>query len=159
MSNMWFYVHFQEIPVVANWDYLCRQCWWYELEIIIELRIIIEFYGKQKEYPPNMGLTGTPLRRKNMLLMLLFVIVVPFTILFLVIGPGESFQFPCAIFLEEVINSDCKYTGWFMLDSGLWENTQRRNSITLSNYPAIKTVWPLCRIAPIPFFVVPSSYL
>lgn len=38
-----------------------------------------------------MGLTGTPLRRKNMLLMLLFVIVVPFTILFLVIGPGESF--------------------------------------------------------------------
>lgn len=51
-----------------------------------------------------MGLTGTPLRRKNMLLMLLFVIVVPFTILFLVIGPGESFQFPCGIFLEEVIN-------------------------------------------------------
>lgn len=38
----------------------------------------------------TMALNKAPLRRKNMLLMLVLVIVVPFTILFLVIGPGES---------------------------------------------------------------------
>lgn len=42
-----------------------------------------------KDTRHKMGLNGPPLRRKNMLLMLVFVIVVPFTILFLVIGPGK----------------------------------------------------------------------